>query len=182
MTTTIWTPTLAWLAAAAGALILAFATPSESNVMGRLPSPTAKRLEQQQLFAELPNGRTLALVGFSRDQWVEIHSWIDGLRLRQDSPIAWVKMPVMKDPGNEDARSAIESRLLAGHAQKPNPAPLIPVFTDQNDFIRAAGLSGTDHASVLVLNRDGRVLARAEGHFDPAKAAALRETLASRDD
>jgi hypothetical protein len=181
MTTTIWTPTLAWLAAATGALILAFATPSESNVMGRLPSPTVKRLERQ-LFAEPPNGRTLALVGFNQNQRVELHSWIDGLRLRQDSPIAWVKMPVLKDPGTEDARSAIESQLLAGHAQKPHPAPLIPVFTNQNDFIRAAGLSGTDHASVLVLNRDGQVLARAEGRYDPAKAEALRETLAGRDD
>ncbi len=134
-------------------------------------SPTAKRLEQQ-LFAELPNGRTLALVGFNQNQRVELHSWIDGLRLRQDSPIAWVKMPVLKDPGNEDARSAIESRLLAGHAQKSHiRAPLIPVFANQNDFIRAAGLSGKDHASVLVLNRDGRVLARAEGQYDPAKAA-----------
>ncbi|MEO8652516.1 MAG: hypothetical protein ABI409_00185 [Ramlibacter sp.] len=181
MTNTIWTPTLAWLAAAIGALMLAIATPSESNVMGRLPSPTAKRLEQQ-LFAELPNGRTLALVGFNKDQRVELHSWIDGLRLRQNSPIAWVKMPVLKDPGNDDARSVIESQLLAGHALKGHPAPLIPVFANQDDFIRAAGLSGKDHASVLVLNRDGRVLARAEGRYDPAKADALRETLAGQGD
>jgi len=183
MTTPIWTPTLAWLAAVTGALVLAIATPSESNVMGKLPSPTAKRLEQQQLLsADLPNGRTLALVGFNQNQRVELHSWIDGLRLRQDSPISWVKMPVLKDPGNEDERSAIESRLLAGQAQARHRARLIPVFTNQDEFIRAAGLSGMDHASVLVLNRDGRVLARAEGQYDPAKAAALRETLSSRDD
>ena len=168
MTGTIWTPTLVWLAAVTGALMLAFAAPSESNVMGRLPSPTAKRLGQR-LFAELPNGRTLALVGFNQNQRFEIRSWIDGLQLRQDSPIAWVKMPVLKDPGNDDARSAIESQLLAGHAQKSRTEPLIPVFANQDDFIRAAGLSGTDHASVLVLNRDGRVLARAEGLYDPAR-------------
>ena len=149
--------------------------------MGRLPSPTAKRLEQQ-LPEELRKGRTLALVGFSQDQRVELHSWIDGLRLREASAIAWVKMPVLKDPGNDDARSAIESRLLAGHAQRPSPAPLIPVFTNQNEFTRAAGLSGAEHASVLVLNRTGQVLARAEGRYDPAKAEALRETLAARGD
>ena len=183
MTNTIWTPTLAWLAAVTGALVLAIATPSESNLMGKLPSPTAKRLEQQQLLsADLPNGRTLALVGFNQNQRVELHSWIDGLRLHQDSPISWVKMPVLKDPGNEDERSAIESRLLAGQAQARHRARLIPVFTNQDEFIRAAGLSGKDHGSVLVLNRDGRVLARAEGHYDPAKAAALRETLSSRGD
>ena len=180
MRRTIWTPTLAWIAAATGALVLAVATPSESNVMGRLPSPTAQRLELQRLSTNLPGSRTLALVGFNRDQRAEIRSWVDGLRLRQDSQIAWFKMPVLKDPGSEDARSAIESRLRAGNAQTHPHSRLIPVFTNQDDFIRAAGLSGADHASVLVLNRNGRVLARAEGQYDPAKAQALRETLSGR--
>ena len=146
-------------------------------LMPRLPTPTAKRLS-----AELPTGRTLALVGFDRNQRPEIRSWIEGLELHRDTRIAWIKMPVLKDPGSDDARSAVESRLIAGHASSDTRAPMVPVFTDQNDFIRAAGLSGKDHASVLVLNRDGKVLARAEGHYDPAKAQALRETLAERGD
>jgi len=182
MTSTIWTPTLAWIAAATGALVLAVATPNESNVMGRLPSPTANRLEQQQLSAALHAGRTLALVGFNSSHRGEIRSWIDGLRLRQDSGIAWFKMPVLNDPGSEDARSAIERQLMAGHSLASQRSRLVPVFTDPADFIRAAGLSGTDHASVLVLNRDGKVLARAEGQYDPAKAQALRETLSARGD
>jgi hypothetical protein len=182
MRKTDWTPTLAWLAAAGCALLLAYVSPSESTVMGRLPTPTARQLEQRQMAAELPGGRTLALVGFDQNQRVELHSWIDGLRLRQDPQIPWIKMPVLKDPGSEDARSAIQSRLAAGH-QSANPrVPVVPVFTDQNDFIRAAGLSGKDHASVLVLNRDGKVLARAEGQYDPARAQALRETLAGQGD
>ena len=35
---------------------------------------------------------------------------------------------------------------------------------------------------MLVLNRDGKVLARAEGRFDEDKAQALRETLLARGD
>jgi hypothetical protein len=182
MRKTNWAPTLAWLAAAGGALLLAFASPSESNVMGRLPTPTAKQLEQRQLAAEVPGGRTLALVGFDPNQRVELRSWIEGLRLRQDPQIPWIKMPVLKDPGSEDARSAIQNRLAAGHASANPRVPVVPVFTDQNDFIRAAGLSGKDHASVLVLNRDGKVLARAEGQYDPTRAQALRETLAGQGD
>lgn len=168
-----WGPTLAWLAAVVAALALALATPSESNVMGRLPSPTAQQLLQRQL----SGGRTLALVGFDKNQRLEIHSWIDGLQLHREPQIPWVKMPVLKDPGSQDARSAIESRLAAGQASANPRVPVVPVFTDQKDFIRAAGLSGMDHASVLVLNRDGKVLARAEGRYDPDRAQALRETL-----
>ncbi len=176
----IWTPTLAWLAAATGALMLAGVAPSETDVMGRLPALTVKRVDQQRVV--LPQGfsadRSLVLVGFGREQHEEIDSWIKGLRLDQDSTISWFKMPVLNDPGDEDARSAIENRMLARLPTDQARSRLVPVFTNRDAFIRAAGLSGAQHASVLVLDREGKVLARAEGRFDPDKAQALRATLA----
>lgn len=168
---TLWTPTLAWLAAATGALILAGVAPSETSMMGRLPTRAVQRLAPPSL----PSDRVLALVGFDRSHRAEINTWIEGLRLHEDRSIPWVKMPVLDDPGNEAARQAMEGRIRANHdlpAQR-----LVPVFTDRDQFIRAAGLSGGSHASVLVLDRDGQVLARAEGQFDSARATAIRETL-----
>lgn len=179
MTKTIWTPTLAWLAAVTAALMLALAAPNETNFLGRLPTLTAKRLDQQRILLPqgLPAERTLALVAFRSSQRDEVRSWIRGLRLDQDPSIAWFKMPVLNDPGTEKARNEIESILLAGHARDIDRSRLVPVFTDRDAFIRAAGLTGTRHAWVLVLDRDGKVLARAEGRFDQHKAQALRETL-----
>lgn len=184
MTRTVWTPTLGWAAAAAVALVLAFAAPNETNVMGRVPTVTAKRLDQQQVVLpqQLPAERTLALVAYSRAQRAEIESWIQGLRLDKDSSIPWFRMPVLNDPGDAQARNAIENRLLARHTREADRSRLVPVFTDREAFIRAAGVSGSEHASVLVLNREGKVLARAEGHYDEAKAQALRETLLARGD
>jgi len=177
----IWTQTLLWLAAVAVALALAFAAPSESSVMGQLPTLKAKRLDSQMLTLphELPASRTLALVAFQGGHRAEIESWIRGLQLANDTNIAWMKMPVLEDPGSEGARSAIENRLLARHTSQADRARLLPIFTDRAAFVRAAGLSGTEHVGVLVVNRDGRVLARAEGHYDQDKAQALRETLVS---
>lgn len=179
VTNTIWTPTLAWLAAVTGAFLLAMAAPDESNFLGQLPTLTVKRLDQQRY--ALPQGllakRTLALVAFQPGQREEIRSWIRGLRLDEDRSITWFKMPVLSDPGSERARSDIESVLLAGRASEIDRARLVPVFTDREAFIRSAALTGTEHAWVLVLDRDGKVLARAEGKFDQAKADALRETL-----
>ncbi|MCM2251679.1 MAG: hypothetical protein NDJ19_04925 [Ramlibacter sp.] len=184
MTHTIWTPTLAWLAAATGAVLLAMASPNESHFFGQLPTLTVQRLDQQR-FA-LPQGllakRTLALVAFHSDQRDEVRSWIRGLRLDQDRSIAWFKMPVLNDPGSERARNDMESVLLAGRASEIDRARLVPVFTDREAFIRSAGISGTGHAWVLVLDRDGKVLARAEGRFDQDKADALRETLRAEGD
>lgn len=168
----LWTPTLAWLAAATGALLLAVAAPSETSLMGRLPRLAAERLGAPR---GLPAERVLALVGFDRSHRAEINSWIEGLRLREDAAIPWVKMPVLRDPGDEPARLALEGRIRATHDLPPQR--LVPVFTDLDHFIRAAGLSGREHASVLVLDRDGQVLARAEGQYDPVRATALRETL-----
>jgi hypothetical protein len=179
MKRTIWTPTLAWLAAVTAAFAFALAGPSESNVMGRLPTLTAKRLGEQRVtvMRGLSSDRTLALVAFNHSHRGEIDSWIQGLRLDQDSSIPWLKMPVLNDPGSDDARSAIESKLAARHAKDAIGSRLVPVFTDREAFIRAAGLSSARHASVLVLDREGKVLARAEGHYDSDKAQALRETL-----
>lgn len=169
---TLWTPTLAWLAAATGALILAGVAPSETSMMGRLPSRAVQRLGPP---ASAPSDRVLALVGFDRSHRGEINSWIDGLRLHEDRSIPWVKMPVLDDPGDEATRQAMEGRIRATHDLPPQR--LVPVFTDRDQFIRGAGLSGGDHASVLVLDRNGQVLARAEGQFDSARATAIRETL-----
>lgn len=182
MRKTIWTPTLAWIAAALSALVLAVAAPSELSVMGRLPSLKAKRLDQQPI--SLPSGlaanRTLALIAFHSSQRGEIDSWIEGMHLNQDRAIAWIRMPVLEDPGSARTRGEIENRLLERHISNGERARLVPVFTDREAFTRAAGLSGTEHASVLVVNRHGTVLARAEGLFDEEKGRALRETLLAR--
>jgi hypothetical protein len=184
MKRTIWTPTFAWLAAASAAVLFAYAAPDEVRLMGRLPSITTKRLDQRPVVLpdQLPAERTLALVAYTKHQREEVQSWIQGLGLGADSPISWFRLSVVNDPGSESARSAVEQRLLAKHANDVDRSRLVPVFTNGEAFARAAGVSGTEHAAVLVLDRDGHVLARAEGPYDADKAAALRETLAGGHD
>lgn len=170
----------AWLAAAGLAFVLAFAAPNESRVMGRLPAFMAQTLDHQQLVA-VPAGlhadRTLALITFQKDKRGHIDSWIQGLNLKNDPSIAWLRMPVLNDPGNAAARSAVESKLLRRYPEAAERAKLVPVFADKTSFIRSAGLGSTDQVYAVVVNREGEVLARAEGHFDADKAQALRETL-----
>lgn len=179
MKRTIWTPTFLWLAAASAAMLFAFAAPDESSLMGRLPTISAKRLDQQPVVLphQLPAERTLALVAYTKNQREEVQSWIRGMGLNDDSPIAWFRLSVVNDPGSESARSAVEQKLLAKHALDTDRSRLVPVFTNREAFARAAGVSGTQHAAVLVLDRNGHVLARAEGPYDADKASALRETL-----
>ena len=184
MASTIWTPVMGWMAAVSAAVGLALAAPDEGWVLGKVPSLQAKRLDQTHIALpqELPSGRTLAVVIFNRNQREEAQSWIDGLKLRNDPSIAWLKLPVLNDPGDDDQRRSIERRLLDRHTDAADRARMVPVFTDRAAFVRATGLASAEHASVLVLDRRGNVLARAQGRFEQGKAQALRETLMSQHD
>lgn len=181
----IFTPVLGWVAAAGAAMGLAVAAPHEDWVLGKVPSILAERLDRTplQLPQELPSGRTLALVVFNGQlQREEAHSWIEGLQLDRDKSIAWLKLPVLNDPGDEKARRGIVQRLLDKHQGADDRARMVPVFTNRDAFVRATGLDSANHASVLVIDRKGNVLARAQGRFDPDKGQALRETLLARSD
>lgn len=176
---TTWIDILAWLLAVFAALALASAAPNEASVMGRLPSFMARTLDRQAIAVPdgLPAERTLALVAFRGAQQAHIEGWVHGLNLKNDPSIAWMRMPVLNDPGSAAGRSAIETKLLRKYPADAERARLVPVFTDRDHFVRSAGLNGTDQVYALVINRQGEVLARAEGAFDAGKAKNLRETL-----
>ena len=175
----VWITSFAWVAAASAAVSLAFVAPSETQLMGRMPNLTAKSLDQQaiNLPGELPGDKTLALVAFKRGQGKDIESWIEGLQLRSNPSIVWVRMPVVNDPGSESQRAAFESRLQTHLGRPTEEGKVIPVFTDQDAFLRATGLDSPEQVTAMVVNRDGQVLARVQGQYDANKAAVLRETL-----
>jgi hypothetical protein len=169
----------AWLVAAALAFALAFAAPNESSVMGRLPAFMAQTLLRQPVTVPegLPSDRTLALITFQRGQHAQVESWIQGMNLRNDPSITWMRMPVLNDPGTLTGRSAVEDKLLQRYPADTERAKLVPVFTDRASFMRSAGLDAAGQVYAVVVNRQGDVLARVEGQFDADKAETLRETL-----
>lgn len=173
----------AWLLAAMLAVALAFVSPTESSVMGQIPAFMAKTLSKRPMTVpqDLPSDRTLALITFKRTQKEHADGWIEGLNLRNDTSIAWMRIPVLNDPGTEQGRDEVQARLMGRYTDEAERANLLPVFTNRDSFVRSAGLRGTDQVVAVVVNRRGDVLARAEGRFDEAKAANLRETLRSRD-
>lgn len=168
-----------WLAAVGLALALALASPTESSVMGRIPSFMSQTLAQQPMTVPegLPSNRTLALIAFKRSQHAQVESWIEGLNLRNDSSIAWMRMPVLNDPGTPQGRNAVKDKLLGHYPAEDERARLLPAFVNRELFIRSAGLNSTEQVYAVVLNRQGDVVARVAGKFDPDKAETLRETL-----
>ncbi len=175
-----WKYPFTWFAVVAAAMLLAVATPRQPGVLGHLPSEVGQKLVYQVASAQRSE-RILALVTFNRDQRKQVESWINGLKLHQDRSIAWIRMPVVNDPRDPQRRAAAESRLMARYASPQERANLLPVITDRDAFVQAAGLRDADRAYVLVINRNGEVLARVAGEFDETKAEVLRDTLLMRD-
>ena len=175
----IWISVLAWTGIALVALIFAFATPRDDSVMGRMPELNAQLADRQAIALpkQLPAERTLALVTFHRDHRKDAESWITGLQLRNDPTIAWVRMPVLNDPKDPVLRSEAEARLMARYANEADRRNLHPVFTDRAAFIQSTGVGNAEQAHVLVVGRDGEVLARVSGQYNEAKAQALLQTL-----
>lgn len=175
----------AWLLAATLAFFLAFSSPTESRVMGHLPTFFSHNLKQQPVALPqgLPSDRTLALITFKRGQRQQVDGWVNWVKnLNQSSPNAvnWMRLTVVNDPGNDGARGEVWTRLLEKYPGDAERANFVPVFTDHASFVQASGVSGTDQVLALVLNRQGDVLARAEGPFDADKAQSLLETLKAK--
>jgi hypothetical protein len=174
----------AWLLGATVAFLLAFAAPTESRVMGHLPTFFSHNLKQQPIALPqgLPSDRTLALITFKHGQRPQVDGWVNWAKsLNQAVPDAvnWMRVTVVNDPGTDRSRGEVWTRLLEKYPDDAKRANLVPVFTDHASFVRASGASGTDPMMAVVLNRQGDVLARAEGPFDADKAQSLLETLKS---
>ena len=170
---------LAWVAAAGTGIGFAVWYPTEGSVMGQLPAHSTQFLNRTpvSLPEGLPSDRTLALVTFNRDQRSQADSWIEGLDLKNDAKISWVRIPVLGDPGTPNARSEAENRLLGRYTADIERAKMLPMFVDKAAFAQATGLKSTEQAYAVVFNRQGEVLARVEGPYDASKAQTLRETL-----
>jgi len=102
------------------------------------------------------------------------------VQLPQELSGRTLALVVFQGHQREEAHSWIEGLQL--HRDESIRWLKVPVHNDRDAFVRATGLASADHASVLVLDRQGNVLARAQGPFDRDKAQALRETLLARND
>lgn len=174
-----WAYPLTWFVVVAVASVLAVATPRQLGVMGHLPAVVRQALGLKPAAVKVGDDRILALITFNRDQRKAAESWISGLKLQNDQSISWIRMPVVNDPGDPMTRAALERRLMAHYASAQERSNLLPIFVDRDAFVQSAGLLDTGSAYVLVINRNGDVLARVAGEFDESKAQAVRETLFS---
>ncbi len=124
--------------------------------------------------AGAPQERTLLLLGFRHDDRSALEAWRRGLGLgAQDTD--WFEVPVI-GVGSPMIRSMIVHGMQSGVSGPVERARFAPAFADAATVARALGVDPHQPAAVVV-DRSGRVLARASGAFDPAKGQVLTRAL-----
>jgi hypothetical protein len=122
----------------------------------------------------LPAQRTLLLVGFRHADHAALDGWRQGLRL-SPTDAAWLETPVIR------VRSGLIRRMIldgmrSGASTPEARAHLAPAFADPGTVAAELGVD-PGRAAVVVVDRSGRVLARASGAYDPAQARALAAAM-----
>lgn len=180
---TIWSDSFAWMLTVGAAVGLTLLAPTGLSVLGNLPRVAASDLNRKQLsFPEdLPAPRTLVFVTFKRGQDIDAGHWVEAMGLQENSAVPWMRLRVFDTAANQH-RDVIENKLQATYTTPHSRSTVVPLFTDRDEFASALGLPSHNSMYAIVIDREGHVLARADGLYDPDKANALLNRLKPEND
>jgi hypothetical protein len=172
--TTLATATLAW---AYAMNITAKGLTAASQ--GTFPELIASNLEDQTLSlpADFAGDRNLLLIAFHRGQQRNVDTWFHQMKRFESSPgFHYYELPTI-DRLNPFFRWFINSGMRRGIPDRNARARTITLYLDKPSFRKALGIPDEKHLYAILVDRSGRVLWRAEGDFDEARAASLQEAL-----
>jgi len=142
----------------------------------RFPTVKVKDLNGKpwQAPAGFPADRTLVIVGFEEEQQAAIDTWTAGMALSQpETKLPWIEMPVIDEPGMV-MRWIIDTGMQRGIPGKDARSHVWTAYTDRKAFLRSCGIDSVKDIQVLVVTRDGTILAMESGrHTDDAAARLL---------
>ena len=168
-----------WTCLTCALLLIASNAKAEDRV-ATFPKISTKNLNDRPATfpAGLPGKRSLVLIAFKRDQQSKLDVWIEKLKLKQPDAPAWIEMPVVADYGSI-WRAFVDNGMRSGIKTTRARSHVFTVYGDQQEFLAKLNLPTTNMVYVLVVQQDGRVLARADGIYSATKAKPLLKAMSS---
>jgi hypothetical protein len=124
----------------------------------------------------LPAERTLVMMGFEFDHQKTMDDWVEKMKLRAESR-PWLQLHVIGS-GFAWLSGFINSRKRQYFPDDFQRERVVPVYVNTLNFITAMGLPPSPKSVyVVVVRRDGQVLASAQGGYDPLAAQMLSAAL-----
>jgi hypothetical protein len=146
---------------------------------GRMPTVQAESLAEVKITLPqgLPAERCLVFMGFEFEHQKVMDEWVEKLQLRRDHK-PWVQLHLIGRVWGLIS-GFVNDRKRPYFSEAYQRERVIPVYTGVSAFITSMGFADTPrNVLVAVVQRDGTVLARAEGPYDAARAQALLALLA----
>ncbi len=142
----------------------------------QFPSVTGSNLQRRKL--DLPEGfegeLNLVLIAFQQWQQSQVDTWIPFAKQLEEAHPAfrYYELPTIQRL-NALARTFINEGMRAGIPDPVARERTITLYIDKSAFKQALQLPREDDIYVLLLDRRGRVLWRAEGSFTQEKGESL---------
>jgi len=152
---------------------------ADVNAVPHFPTVNGKDLNGKPWKAptHFPAERTLVILGFEQEQQAAIDTWTAGMALSQPgNTVPWIEMPVIDEPGMV-MRWIIDTGMQRGIAGEDARSHVWTAYTDRKAFLRSCRIDSVNDIHVLVVTRDGAILAMESGRHTDAAAARLLTAL-----
>ena len=143
------------------------------TVVGTSLAGTTVRLPDQ-----LAGRLNLLLIAFRRGQRAQMHTWspfLDALAVRRPDVHVY-EVPVLS-AAYRPARPSIDGAMRDAVSDPTARERTITLYLDEVAFRAALAVPGDDQIHLRLVDRSGATHGRADGVWDPTKAAALAAVL-----
>lgn len=153
-----------------------------ADSLGSFPRVSGRNLEGRQLDlpADFAGKLNVVLVAFKREQQTDVDSWMPFLKTITST---WPDVHIYELPtlGRRYSlmRSFIDGGMRRGIPDQAVREATITLYIEKSPFRAALKIADEERISVFLVDRDGRVLWRADGRFDAESAKALTNCIAT---
>ena len=142
----------------------------------QFPTVTGSNLQRRKLTfpADLTGELTITLIAFQQWQQRLIDTWLpEAERLEQQYPgLSYYELPVIRKM-NILSRTFINEGMRAGIPNTKARERTITFYTDKRSFKESLGIIGESTIQIFLVDKQGQVLWRTTGEFNPEKGNAL---------
>ncbi len=150
----------------------------------RFPTISGSNLlrEKRNLSDDFAGDLNVLLIAFQRWQQSLIDTWIPFARRleRMNSDVRYYELPTIQSM-NRVSRMFINEGMRAGIPDPLARERTITLYLDKSAFRQALDLDDEDDIYILLVDRKGKVLWRAEGAFSKEKGDALAVAIGARE-
>jgi hypothetical protein len=150
------------------------------QVAMQFPTVSGSNLKRRKLTLpqDLQGEQNLVLIAFQQWQQAQIDTWIPFARQLEEAypAVRYYELPTIQRL-NTLARTFINEGMRAGIPDVVARERTITLYLDKKAFREALQLPDEDNIYALLLDRQGRILWRAEGSFTPEQGESLVAVL-----